>query len=414
MEVEYKEEKPLLLVFPFGLMSHYLRCLKLAKSFRPYFQVLFAFNEKFESFVTEEGFQTFFCRSLDAERVLKGVNGFDFSWLNESFLEPAYHDQVRAIRHLKPAAVLGDTAVTLKMAAEKTGVPYISLMNGYMSKYYSLTRKISRTHPMHRFIKNLPHIFADALTQKGEAVAFYSIHSAFKKIRRQQQLSSRKYYLDELEGDINLVCDLKELFPLKELPANYRQIAPLFHDAGAASLAAPAWLDPAKKTLFASMGSSGDWEKIRYLNHPVFDRYNVVTAGDTNGVLHAPHIISLPFVNVDGLFPHTDLVICHGGNGTIYQALSYAIPVLCSTSHFEQEWNVEAMQRLKLGQSLDEVEDAAECLKIIGQWLEKKERGLVPSYRKTIAAQVKALETVVEELAAEIIEPQVLRPGLRA
>lgn len=400
-----EENKPLLLIFPFGLLSHYLRCLMLAKHFRTHFRIFFAYDERFAPFVEQEDFQTFSCLSLDAAEVLQRVKRFDFSWISEASLEPVYLDQVRMIGLLKPTAVLGDTSVTLKMAAEKTGVPYISLMNGYMSKYYSFPRQLSRTHPMYKFMKNLPAPVVDLLTQKGEALAFSMVHRPFKKIRRRHQLSSKKAYLDELEGNLNLICDLDELFPQKGYPANYTQIAPLYYDVAGSPGLVTDKLDKNKKTIFVSMGSSGDWQKLEFLNHPAFQQYNIVAAADTDHHLHAGHIIQVPFVNVHELFPQTDLVICHGGNGTIYQALLYNIPVLCSTSHLEQEWNVEALVRLRIGRSLDGISSIEEHRQIIEHWLNKKGEASYTGYRGKIVGQIGALREMAKRVAEEILEP---------
>ena len=51
-----EEQKPLLLIFPFGLLSHYLRCLMLAKHFRDHFRVLFAYDERYADFCRERRF----------------------------------------------------------------------------------------------------------------------------------------------------------------------------------------------------------------------------------------------------------------------------------------------------------------------------------------------------------------------
>lgn len=401
-------QKPLLLIFPFGLLSHYLRCLTLAKHLRAYFHILFAYDEKFTEFISKEDFQTFSCLSLNAKEVLQCVKKFDFSWINEHSLEPVYLDQVRVIGLLKPAVVLGDTSPTLKMAAEKTGIMYISLMNGYMSKYYSFARKISRTHPLHKFLSYFPGYIVDALTQKGEAMAFFSVHSAFKKIRRKHRLSFKKYYPDELEGNLNLICDLDDLFPQKELPSNYMQIAPLYYDPNDAPVPLQDKLDKNKKTIFVSMGSSGDWENVSFLNHPAFHGYNIITAADRDSILHGEHIIKVPFVNVHEVFPGTDLVICHGGNGTIYQALLYGIPVLCSTSHFEQEWNADALERLHVGKSLDGIKDFNDYLQIVEQWVNKKEKNFYAEYQSKITRQVQKLHIVARHIADEMLEPHFL------
>lgn len=402
MNDDVNNVKPLLLIFPFGLLSHYLRCLMLARHFKTYCKVLFAYDEKFAEFIAGEGFQTFICHSLDAVSVLECVKKFNFSWLNEEDLECVYNDQVRIIRELKPIAVLGDTSPTLKMAAEKAGVTYISLMNGYMSKYYSFNRKISRTHPGYKFANLFPQTIFDLITKKGEALAHYRVHKPFKRIREKHRLSKEMYYLDELEGDVNLICDLVELFPQRESPHNYKVIPPLYYESDREYNEIGNSLDKNKKTIFVSMGSSGDWKKVRFLNHPYFRKYNVITAADTENILSAVNIIKTAFANIRELLPFTDLVICHGGNGTIYQSLFYGIPVLCKTNHFEQEWNVEALERIEAGKSLDQIVSISDYISLVDEWIEKKEKGFYYIYKNKINEEQLKLKSIIQDIALNI------------
>lgn len=373
---EEKKSRPVLLIFPFGRLSHYLRCLMLAKHFSPYFDIYFAHDDRYAGFVEKENFSTFYCPGLDAEYVIECVKKFNFSWINEDTLEPVYHEQVNIIQRLKPVAVLGDTSPTLKMAAEKAGVLYISLMNGYMSKYLLHARKLSRTHSTYWLLKEFPGVIVDLFTHAGEQIAFYQVHRPFRQMRKRHRLSLTKNYLDELEGNINLICDLAELFPQKLLPSDYTFISPLFYESTVASTDLADKLDKSKKTIFVSMGSTGDWHKVSFLNHPAFQEYNLVAAGDVENVLHATNIIKTGFANTQELFPFTDLVICHGGNGTIYQSLVYGIPVLCKTNHFEQEWNIDAIERFKLGKSLDEITHLHDYISLVAEWIDKKQKGL--------------------------------------
>jgi UDP:flavonoid glycosyltransferase YjiC (YdhE family) len=404
--------KPILLIFPFNLLSHYLRCLMLAKELSHYFEILFPHSDKYADFIAQEGFQTFRCKSIDAALVMECAQRFDFSWMNENALEAVFHDQVRIIETLRPIAVLGDTAPTLKMAAEKTGVTYLSLMNGYMSKYYSYTRKLSRTHPVFRLINKLPAPVLDLLTGKGEAIAFYKIHRPFKKIRSAHHLSKINTYLDELEGDVNLVCDLKSLFPLKALPPGYLVIGPLFYNPALTYSNPREQLDNKKQTIFVTMGSSGDWRNVQFLNNEYFARYNVVTAGDSNSLINAPHIIQTTFINIHDLFNVTDLVICQGGNGTIYQAFLYGIPVLCKTNIFEQEWNVEAIERLHAGASLDSAEKIEDNISIISEWITRKGRGNLVMLKQQVQHDTAIMGTVVSRLATQLLRMAVdLQPS---
>ncbi len=149
-----------------------------------------------------------------------------------------------------------------------------------------------------------------------------------------------------------------------------------------------------KKTIYVSMGSSGNWEDVAFLNINYYSRYNIIAAGNSEGKLWAPHITCVNFVNADDVFPAVDLVICHGGNGTIYQALAHGIPLLCMTAHFEQEWNVTAIQNAGLALSIDDT-DPADLPAIIETWTERKNLPVYKQKRKEIAeATSKLRETL--------------------
>jgi UDP:flavonoid glycosyltransferase YjiC (YdhE family) len=69
--------------------------------------------------------------------------------------------------------------------------------------------------------------------------------------------------------------------------------------------------------------------------------------------------------------PEVDLVICHGGNGTLYHALKNKVPVLCLEAHLEQTWNIHRMEELGYGQALDN-RNPANIHHVVLEWLEKK------------------------------------------
>jgi UDP:flavonoid glycosyltransferase YjiC (YdhE family) len=172
-------KKPLLLIFPFDVLAHYTRCLTLAGYLRNHFEIKFLYSEKYISFVEAEGYLTFSGAALNAEEVIENLKRFDFSWLHESQLEHLLLDHLRVFEELKPDVVLGDTIPTLKMAAQKIQVPYISLMNGYMSRYYGQARQLPTAHPLHSYLKNLPKRLVEYLVEIGEQRSFKDIHRPF-------------------------------------------------------------------------------------------------------------------------------------------------------------------------------------------------------------------------------------------
>ncbi len=373
----------------------------LARLFREHFTVLFAANPAYDLYLTREGFEAFECPGMNAAETLAAIEKFDFSWLNEANLEAAFKAQVQAIELLKPAAILGDAVPTLRMAADKTGVPLISIVNGYMSKYFAGHRALSVTHSAYPLVKKLPPKIGVLLTEQGEALGFRTVHKPFKALRRKWHLPEKKYYPDELEGDYTLIPDMLSLFPQKKLPVNYKVIAPLFYTGNEEE---SELLPDERKTIFVSMGSTGAWQSMVVLNDPVFARYRIITAGDTQGFLNAPHILSVPFGDAAILFPQTDLVICHGGNGTIYQALAFGLPVLCHPAHFEQEWNVAAIEREGLGKNIAGINEPAMLLAVIEKWLAAKNSPLLREYQDRIAFYKAVLPEAIADVCTAVLK----------
>lgn len=345
----------LILIFPFNLLSHYLRCLVLADSYdKNQYQILFLHSPQYAIFVERHGYATFSCAQFQSDYVMVCTRNFDFSWLNEVELERILLSQIAAIKKYDAAIVIGDVAPTLNMAAEYTGVKYISLLNGYMTKYYAMTRKVPRMHASSNFLKVLPDKIADLITDFAEKMTFRKIHGPFKNLRKKHGLLYKADYISEIEGSSNLICDLPDLFPQKKLPANYIYTGPLIYEYFDQETD---WLNnisTEKPVIFVSMGSTGDWQKLAFLNHPYYSRYVIITAGDTKKIVCAPHIISRDFVNLTQVLKKSDLMICHGGNGTIYPGIINRVYLLCLSSHFEQEWNMNALEKNGYGRSADQ------------------------------------------------------------
>jgi UDP:flavonoid glycosyltransferase YjiC (YdhE family) len=137
--------------------------------------------------------------------------------------------------------------------------------------------------------------------------------------------------------------------------------------------------------MLVSMGSTGSWEKIVFLNDPIFERFKIIASGDGCSTLRGPNIISRPFLNNVAIMDKIDVLICHGGNGTLYQALSHGVPALCITSNFEQEWNVQRIEELGLGASINDISDAKEIYKLIDLWITKRNIPPISEFKKTMS-----------------------------
>lgn len=334
-------------------MSHYLRCIVLADKYKEY-DILFAGSEKYNSYVTAAGYSTFKVQSFNAEEVMKCIVKFNFSWLNENDLENILSSQVQVLREFRPHLVIGDVSLTLKMAAEMTGIKYISLMNGYMSKYYDGIRSVSRTHHSYKYVNKLPPDIGNFITKFAEGLAFKMVHKPFRKLRKKHGLEKVDDYLHEMQGDENLICDEEFLFPQKKLPRHYKIIGPLLYSTNTNENQLLASLNSQKPNICVCLGSSGDWSKLYFLSEKKYASVNILVAGDSKRTLKGAHIFHKDFMNLNQVLPICSFMICHGGNGTIYEGLKHGIFMLCLTSHFEQEWNVKRLEQLNYGHLIND------------------------------------------------------------
>jgi len=55
------------------------------------------------------------------------------------------------------------------------------------------------------------------------------------------------------------------------------------------------------------------------------------------------------------LMEHADAVVCQGGNGTIYQALSHGVPIVGIPTMHDQEFNLDRVAALGAGIHLSEL-----------------------------------------------------------
>lgn len=352
-------------------MSHYLRCITLAKRYEEY-DVLFAYSEKYDIFVKKAGFGSFKVDAFNAEEVMSCIKEFNFAWLNYSSIERVFLAQSNIIKEFKPYMVIGDTSPTLKMAAEINFVKFTALMNGYMSKFYSGVRPVSRTHYSYEYVSKLPVKLGELITQFAERAAFKKVHKPFRIIRKKYGLRNVADYLSELEGDENLICDEEYLFPQKKLPGQYTIIGPLFYTSNDTEEKLLSQLDENRPTICVCLGSSGNINALSFLSDAKYSSLNIIVAGDQERVINGDHVYHKDFVNLDKILPRCSFLICHGGNGTIYEALRHNIFMLCLTSHFEQEWNVMRLEKLNLGKLINDAPEDFINKQIESLFLKKK------------------------------------------
>jgi UDP:flavonoid glycosyltransferase YjiC (YdhE family) len=173
-------------------------------------------------------------------------------------------------------------------------------------------------------------------------------------LRRKRGLV-RRYAYEHEEGDLSLLADIPEFNPAGELPAHVRYVGPLTWHNRLAPPACLSTLDLAKPTAYFTVGSEGLDELVGHLGELARQGIQIVvaTGAASVGGTKVPEGVFLEqYVNAAALLPHCDLVCCHGGNGTLYQALRYGLPCVVVATHAEQHYGGKRIAELGLGASL--------------------------------------------------------------
>lgn len=312
--------KPLVLVFPCAHTTNYQRCLVIAQHLRPFFEMRFIHTDQQAHLVYQQGFETFngnFFPLLHylIEEKLPGVH--------ETNPELMFLEQVEILETLQPALIIGDNDYTLSMAAEFTGIPIISVMNGYQSPYFA-NRSI-----FHSQFRN---------------------YEPFCRIREKYGLREKNAIQEELEGDLNWICDLPELFPQKELPYHYELIGPLIEVPRPTKATGIEKLSSFKKNILIDLDDTKPVNWLEVLDTITCQGYNLtVRATNQNPkLLHLRRTSSC--INSAHLFPKADLLVCNT-EGLLYEALFYGLPVIFKCQFAYQERIIEALEYWQIGTS---------------------------------------------------------------
>lgn len=341
-----------ILICPFDLMSHYLRCIELAKSIKEKYRIYFLSSVSYNSYVTEAGFEIVDIPEKAYSNVVEKAKDFDFSWINRKDVRASVHHLIKVFSKYEPGLVIFDTFFGARAACEYCNIPSVSVLNAYVSKYYDEIRPLPDSHKAVRYKSKLNEQTWEFILKNAEKIQMHVVHSSFRAIRKELKLNRYSSILDELEGDFNIICDDTELFPLKILPENFFVCGPVVFNSVSDNDDLKKILSESteRKTIFVSLGSSGNSNNIRFFDHEFFDRFNIVISGHSTD-LDSGNKYYRRFVNFKSIHQFVDLTVCHGGNGTIYQSLAAGIPVLSIPFIFEQGWNSYRVEKMKLGLS---------------------------------------------------------------
>jgi len=363
-------EKTIIVLSMSMSMAHIVRPLEVAKVLREMdYRVVFTGDGKATKIAQQAGFELRSLPEWDLPSVIAKLQAGADDLHPIKQVEEWVRAELELYETEQPVVVLDDSRVTSSISSKAAGLPRISLQNAYQNPYaINGAMEFKYEGPRGLFVAGdeLPYI----------------------KIWEKYGLPKKENILEMFEADLILLSDVPEFAPMHTVPDHYKYVGPIIWGS---DLENPPWLDkldPEKPIIYFTMGSTGPQGAFQSAIE-IFGKTEyqlMMTLGSLvklNGLQSMPSgIFVANFASGDVLAGKADLMICHGGNGTVYQALRAGIPIVSLPTVKDQHWNANRLSELGVGITIS---STAELLNAAEEVLKN------PSYREAALSFSKIL-----------------------
>lgn len=323
-------------------------------------------------------------------------------------MEIDLQEDTTLISETRPDFIIADSRPTALIPARLNGIPYINLSQYHWLHGLENRRILPPVKAVHQFGRSISTFMSPLVAPLIEnsmlkiANGFFQSHPLAKQacIERFNTLSD--FYL---AGDQVLYADLKELYPNASPPQHHHFIGPvIWHN-----LETP-WPehwpeDFGKKPLaYVSMGSTGLHSTIPDILDGLRDAgFQIILSGfgyeGTNLDLRDTYTTA-QFVPGEAAIRKADLVVCNGGTGTTYHAMSHKRPIIAIVQNMDQA--LHSFQLDKIGAARMIYADLVTPEKISSTATDLMESQQTKAILDQIGTQISALDQ--KKILADIIQ----------
>lgn len=342
-------------------LSHISRPLAVARELRTRgHDVLFTGEGSNKRFIEEEGFTVLPLYEPDPKELFGNIRSGKLQFISDENLIRMIETDVALYKVVSPDVVLTDGRFSAPLSTHLTGIKHAAIVNVSSTEYRAL--------PYIPFFDWIPETLVDQgagfrkfLNRFNLALEMFVFDNAmgiFKKLSKQYGSKKRITATNCLTGkDLTLLADIPEYFPTRNLPSDYAYIGPItWNHSGTI----PLWWESAsrqKPLVYFTMGSTGIEKlfKTIYENLSTMPITAIISTGGHKAGLKTldDKIYVEEFLDGDKVMEISDLVVCHGGNGTIYQALQHGKPILGIPTIPDQDFNMRRVEALGVGKKVE-------------------------------------------------------------
>jgi len=299
------------------------------------------------------------------EELLRPARGLSSRLVESELFERALAADLELLERCRPALVVVDNRRSMIVAAERRGLPTISLSTAaLLGPHCALVPTLDQLARIYAPCVGLPPeaILKDPRWQGSSPETPVPLQPGFLSMGMVDLASSggraRQYAHELCFGDRSLVLDPPALLPARFLPQGASQPGPLFPRLPAPGLALPP--RGARPRLYLSFGATGRPEAFLDVIQTLLDQdlELVISTGGLVPLPRHPRVAGADLLDADSVFPQVDAVVCHGGTLTVYHALRYGRPVLTVPGHIEQAITAMAVEQAGCGLHLSAMQVA--------------------------------------------------------
>lgn len=337
-------------------LSHVSRPLAVAKILRDRgHEVVFAGQGDKAAFIEEEGFQVVEVYETPPDKLYGNIRSGKLRFVSDDEVVKLMEADIELYKNVRPDVVLTDGRFSAPISSHIAGLKHAAIVNVSSTEYRALPYVPFSGRPDSAVQRS--NSMANKFNLWLEMLVFDNVMNIFKKLSKKHGVKKHITATNCLTGkDLTLLADIPEYFPTRCLPKDYIYIGPITWNS---PCEIPPWWESAKKCsplVYFTMGSTGV-EKLfndMYRHFVSQSLAAIITTGGQKSSLHTidGQIYVEPYLDGDSVMEICDLVICHGGNGTIYQALQHGKPVIGIPTIPDQEFNMRRVEALGVGKRI--------------------------------------------------------------
>lgn len=349
------------------VLAHTGRSLLIAQRLRDQgWEAIFAGAGRYQRLVSEAGFE---CRMLPEmsapELVQESRRGSRWPFHDCEQIRPFIRAELDLYRAVSPDVVVFDHRYTAGTSAEIAEIRRIAVTNVSWTPYVRDGMGLAETHPLFNRAPSLRFLrrfgWANSVGDMLANSMFRAWIKPYNEIRQEHGLGPLGSILDLFSGDAVILPDTQALTSTRPMPGKYHMVGPLVWEPEGEL---PPELHGSTGFIYISMGSSADvgiFDTIIEALVQLPEASAVITTAGLRSLRDfdtlGERVKAYDFLSGSAAIKGCDLVVCQGGIGTIYQALSAGKPVVGIPFMPEQEvYGSTAVERAGAGVSLSPYE----------------------------------------------------------